>query len=143
MKIITLNRTLYTPDGTFGLLRDNNYPICITLERPWLDNKPFISCIPPGLYELTYLVKSPSFKYPHYWLRNVENRTWIKIHIANVVSELSGCIAVGISFTMGKLITTDSTFALDRLMKYLEKFDGDKYIDIIEPPVGRLNDEVC
>ena len=38
---------------------------------------------------------SPSIKYKHIWLYDVKNRYGIKIHAANFVRELRGCIAVG------------------------------------------------
>lgn len=67
-----------------------------TLELPWKDNLPKISCIPDGEYEVekTY---SPSFKKQLWLIKNVPNRSGIRIHSANFVSELLGCIAPGLS----------------------------------------------
>jgi len=67
-----------------------------TLELPWKDNLPKGSCIPDGEYEVekTY---SPSFKKQLWLIKNVPNRSGIRIHSANYVSELLGCIAPGLS----------------------------------------------
>lgn len=76
---------------------------CDTLERPWLDNKRNVSCIPPApnnvqTYDWIKLNDSPKFAYQHLWIKNVPNRTHIKLHIANSYNQLHGCIAVGDGF---------------------------------------------
>lgn len=71
---------------------------CVTMELPWKENKNDISCIPAGRYPYQVLQSSPSFKYPHVHIKNVPKRTGIKIHIANFVRQLRGCIAPGLSF---------------------------------------------
>jgi hypothetical protein len=96
LEIIRLENNLEY--GMFGVLKLNHSVFCVTLERPWLDNKPYISCIPSGEYDLE-LFKSPKF-FPRYnrliyRLKDVENRSNILIHSANLMSELEGCIAVG------------------------------------------------
>jgi len=67
-----------------------------TLELPWKDNLPKVSCIPDGEYEVekTY---SPSFKKQLWLIKNVPNRSGIRIHSASFVSDLLGCIAPGLS----------------------------------------------
>jgi hypothetical protein len=67
-----------------------------TLELPWKDNEPRVSCIPEGIYEVerTY---SPSFKRKLWLVKNVPNRSGIRIHSANYVSQLLGCIAPGLT----------------------------------------------
>lgn len=77
---------------TPGVLIYNNEIVCYTIELPWVDNGPFISCIPTGVYRLKY-THSPSFKKYTYELLSVPKRTGIRIHSANIVSQLSGCIA--------------------------------------------------
>lgn len=66
-----------------------------TLELPWKDNQPKISCIPEGTYDVerTY---SPAFKKDLWLVKNVPGRSGIRIHTANYVSELLGCIAPGL-----------------------------------------------
>jgi hypothetical protein len=64
-----------------------------TLERPWLNNKASKSCIPEG----TYLVnRDHSGRWQYYSVSNVPNRTFIEIHPANKVSQLEGCLALGL-----------------------------------------------
>ncbi|WLQ13320.1 DUF5675 family protein [Hahella aquimaris] len=66
------------------------------LERPWLDNRPNVSCIPAGVYEATFMERSSSGKYRNvYWLRDVPNRTGILIHHGNVVADTRGCLLIG------------------------------------------------
>lgn len=70
--------------------------VLYTLEKPWLDNKSNISCIPEGVYKAVYLPRSGSGKYRKVWhLLNVEDRFGILIHNGNIVDHTQGCILVG------------------------------------------------
>lgn len=97
-KIVTITRTKSTKDATYGNLRviqnDKVLFECKTLERPWVDNKNNVSCIPPGTYDVmkTY---SNRFKKPLYLIDKVPGRSGVRIHPANFVSQLQGCIALG------------------------------------------------
>lgn len=66
-----------------------------TIERPWLDNEPFVSCIPGG----TYLVKKYSSEsFPDVWeITKVPGRSKILIHIANYWHDVRGCVGPGLS----------------------------------------------
>lgn len=79
---------LFVVEGTKILFQ------CKTLELPWLNNARGKSCIPPGSYpiELEY---SPAFKRKLWELKNVPQRSEIKIHQANFFNQLRGCIALG------------------------------------------------
>lgn len=68
--------------------------VLFTVERPWLDNKPFISCIPAGSYTVRKRDGSnQDLKYPDAWeVLDVEGRWGILFHIANKPSEVVGCI---------------------------------------------------
>lgn len=70
---------------------------CATLELPWRDNEHNVSCIPTGNYAVTRY-HSPS-KGNVFLLCDVPERSNVEIHIANYVSELRGCIAVGTKFS--------------------------------------------
>lgn len=119
--------------GMFGVLKFNHSVFCVTLERPWLNNESYISCIPSGTYELE-LFKSPKFfpKYNRkiYCLKNVEKRTNILIHSANVMTELEGCIAVGekYGFLNGKKAILSS---LNTFIELLNKLENGKKSKII------------
>ena len=71
------------------------------IERPWLYNRPNVSCIPAnclpdGVYMVDYLERSASGKYRNvYWVRGVPGRTGILIHGGNLVSHSLGCLILG------------------------------------------------
>lgn len=85
--------------------RETKFPACMgaididdayfgcTLERPWLDNENNVSCIPAGSYEIEF-TRSSRFKRIMLEVLNVKDRAGIRIHSANFVQELEGCIAV-------------------------------------------------
>jgi len=64
-----------------------------TIELPWLNNEPFISCIPPGTYKASKIL-SPTFGWCIQIL-NVPNRTNILLHNGNFYTNTKGCIIVG------------------------------------------------
>lgn len=89
-----ISRVGYTINGTFGVLLDaNDYPVCVTLENPWKDNQPSVSCIPAGSYE-AMPVNSPKFG-PTWEVIDVEGRTHILFHKGNTHLDTHGCILVG------------------------------------------------
>lgn len=89
---VTLARFAYTESGTYGRLSVGSFS-CYSLELPWLNNEPFISCIPEGTYDL----ERGWFKgkYENYALLGVRGRWATEIHVGNEVADLSGCIATG------------------------------------------------
>jgi hypothetical protein len=92
---IVLLRLPSTPTATFGVLVQDDKPICLTLELPWRDNQHDVSCIPAGDYPLTWDLFN---NVEHLLVGGVPNRSGIFIHAANKPSELRGCIAPGTSF---------------------------------------------
>jgi len=102
MKEVHLTRYGYTPTGTFGELEVDG-KTWATVERPWADNKRNISCIPVGTYTIklgTFYrnTPDPSDDYPVYEVIDVPGRSLIKIHIANTMWDVKGCIGLGKSF---------------------------------------------
>lgn len=101
-----LQRLISDKDGTVGAFFnsdrpiDSQSPICFSLERPWLNNKSDSkdtkvndsSCIPGGNYYLKWTL-STRLKKETFEVEDVTNRAGIRIHSANVVDELLGCIA--------------------------------------------------
>jgi len=67
---------------------------CRTLELPWKLNQPFISCIPRGIYKVEW---TRSFKFPlgSYEIKNVPNRSGVRIHAGNFFFNVDGCILLG------------------------------------------------
>lgn len=122
MKIFTIDR-YYTNNGDFkhdkgknkyygatlGILKMQGVKMSplFTIERPLFynglsnkrDNKETgvndSCCIPAGEYfiELTY---SPTFKRDLYLVKDVINRDGIRIHPANHINDLLGCIGIGL-----------------------------------------------
>jgi len=82
--------------GTFGVMMQNGWPFALSLEDPWLNNRPFESCIPTGLYKCKRII-SPKFG-TTFEVQNVEDRTHILFHVGNTIDDVSGCIAVGEEF---------------------------------------------
>lgn len=105
MPDITLVRTSYLQTGTTGRIFNNmDIPICLSLERPWLDNQRDVSCIPVGLYDMVVDIRKPGTeKACEVWeLVDVPGRDQIQLHIANKVDELLGCIATVSTLTVFK-----------------------------------------
>jgi hypothetical protein len=66
-----------------------------TLEDPWLDNRPNVSCIPEGDYPLVY-VRSERLKKFTPRLLGVPNRSGILVHGGDVAADTDGCILAGL-----------------------------------------------
>jgi hypothetical protein len=93
---VILKRIAYTEYGVFGVLVHNGIPFTLTVERPWLDNKQDVSCIPEGLYTC---VRHHSERHPDtFRVQNVPGRTGILFHTGNHMDHSAGCIIVGEKF---------------------------------------------
>jgi len=80
--------------GTFGELTTDSGFSCFTVEKPWKNNAPWISCIPPGQYE----VRPRRYNrggYAALEVLDVPNRTDILIHKGNTAEDVQGCIVPG------------------------------------------------
>lgn len=119
MQQLVLKRIHLTNTATLGIMYLNGEEICRTLENPWLNNHPFISCVPKH----NYLVKSySSAKYPDVWeLQDVNDRSKILIHVGNRAEHTEGCILVGLNwgFLGDDLAVLNSRKALDKLREVL------------------------
>ena len=127
MMRITLQRnTLSREKPTYGVLLKGLSPLCVTMERPWLDNKRNVSCIPPGEYKC---VPHTGTKFKNVWrLENVPDRSAILIHAANYVHEIEGCIAVGMGYWM------EGVSASQRAMQLLkERLPAEFMLEILNP----------
>jgi len=91
----------YLEKETTGILRvvddleKKVYYTCHTIELPNKNNLKRFSCIPEGCYKVIKEQPQGHFNYIHFRVLDVHNRDGILIHIANYVSQLRGCIAVG------------------------------------------------
>jgi len=148
--VLKLARFDRLEEGTFGKLIFPDGWWCYTVERPWLDNKPMVSCIPDGVYSLG-LRYSPTVRritrdrYMEGWeVQDVEGRTYIMIHPGNWPTDLQGCIGVGEQYMElqghdGKLhkAVTNSQTTFDEVMKRLnaQSYWGiDIYTSVVEYP---------
>lgn len=98
---------------------------CLTLEKPWDDNKRRVSCFPAGVYPWSKRGATEKIPYPHIIIHNIPDRDGICIHAANFVRSLEGCAAVGDSFididNDGALDVANSRQTLVRLLEVLPK----------------------
>lgn len=67
---------------------------CFTIELPWRNNNVKTSCVPCATYPLVWEF-SQHFGRNLWEVKNVPGRDEAKIHPANRVSELLGCIGLG------------------------------------------------
>lgn len=94
---LKLIRIRCTDDGVYGFIipsmDQTSPPLVWSLERPLLDNKTNISCIPEGTYKVR---QYQSRKFGLTWrLEDVPGRTDILIHAGNTITDSKGCILVG------------------------------------------------
>jgi hypothetical protein len=142
MTRIILQRT-YTDNGngpTIGILRPENESrdICEMLERPRFfegkenvrdDRKTPINescCIPEGTYDVLWTY-SPHFKKYLYQVMGVNSRDGIRIHTANWIKELLGCLAPCLKILKDKkgvYYGSESVKGLEALYKYVGSDSG-------------------
>ena len=94
-------------------------PVAKTLERPWLDNKPFESSIPPGIFDVT---PRETQKFGRHFAFNDSQtapRYAILIHAGNRAKDTEGCILVGDTYFMlaGEPAVRSSRRALNDLLQ--------------------------
>lgn len=103
---------------------------CKTLELAWDANKPYVSCIPPDYggekeYHYQILEQSQKFDYPHLWIKDVPDRSYIKVHRGNAYTQIEGCILVGetLQDVMGDdlLDVTSSELTLNKLIGFCRR----------------------
>jgi len=114
MQVINLRRFSYHPTGTLGVLTmpDPTIKPFTTIERPWMNNVRFQSCIPEGAYALEWK-ESPRFGMT-YELSNVDARDHILIHAANFSTDVEGCIGIGSGLLKDRMGVALSRKALKR-----------------------------
>lgn len=109
---ILLIRT-YHAAGVNGVLLLEGTELCKTIELPWKNNQPRVSCIPEGRYRLRRR-HSPRFR-EHFEVMDVKDRKYILFHAGNDAGkELRGCIAPVLQHT-GEGKGSFSKAALERM----------------------------
>lgn len=121
IKIVKIERFAYTPHGVFGELSTDEFK-CYSLENPWKNNEPNISCIPFGLYR----IKRDDYKgrYPNFRIINPPTgRTNIEMHRGNTIRDTRGCILLGTLYRIdnqyNKYLIVDSKDAMDLWMNVM------------------------
>ena len=104
-------------ESTIGDLYIDGAHECVTLELPWRQNRPQVSCIPAGTYQIGFKF-SPHLGYRVPLVLGVPDRSEIEMHIANSAKDIRGCIGVGL--TKGTDWINSSASAFKVLMAKLE-----------------------
>lgn len=116
---VTLYRS-YTDLGTWGRMTVADVTL-YTVERPWLNNQPNVSCIPQGVYTCRPR-RYYKGRYPAIEITGVPHRSHILFHKANWPHQVKGCIAPvsDLGVIKGKLLWAGlaSKPAFDLLMEH-------------------------
>ncbi len=110
MKRVRLVRVTEHNNATYGTLCVDGRPICVTLEDAWKNNQTSISCIPSGRYKLTWH-KSPRFG-ECYLVNDVPSRSHILIHAGNTHEDTHGCILLGLTFGINRIVSSRAAIEL-------------------------------
>jgi len=129
---VTLQRVIETAHGTLGQFTLPDDTTLYTMERMSVGEHPRI---PAGLYEMR-LGTYHKGGYPAYAVI-VPGRSEIKIHAANLASELLGCIAPGksLGYYLSHLAVLQSRPALATFMASLQGAQQD-YLTVFDPTGG-------
>ena len=128
--MITLKRIAMSDKGVFGVLLEDGKPFALTAERPWLNNKQNVSCIPRGWFTCRR-VRSPHFG-ETFEVTEVPGRAHILFHKGNTPEDSEGCILVGSFFGTlnGNAAVLSSRAAFSEFMERLK--DKNEFILSIE-----------
>ncbi|HKV74593.1 MAG TPA: DUF5675 family protein [Gemmatimonadales bacterium] len=99
--------------GTFGRFVIPDGSTLYSLELPWKNNAPQVSCIPAGHYDLQRRY-SNSHHCEVFEIMAVPDRTDVEIHWGNWIKDTLGCVLVGLGRKNDMI--TDSKAAFDRFM---------------------------
>lgn len=120
MDRVILKRFAYLPSGTLGMIKCGEQKFW-TVERPWLDNMAFKSCIPEGEYVMTRRV-SP--KFGETWhIKDVPERSHILIHAGNYPNDFHGCVGLGTKLLDDRVAVANSRVAVNKFEDLLGKDD--------------------
>jgi len=136
----TITRTATSDEGTVGTGTLDTGENFATLELPWRDNKPLVSCIRSGQYR-ALMTWSNRFQRNLYHLLDVPMRSAIRIHPGNFAGDSSkgwrtdvdGCILLG--YEIGTLNLEDGVSQLALLRSRIaindfHKLTGGEPIDV-------------
>lgn len=119
-------RASITNDPMRGHLLAGDLDLC-TLELPWKDNLPGVSCIPPGTYPVV-LAWSNRFARIMPRLIGVPGRDGILIHSGNTKADTEGCILLGTAQTLTGV--SYSRMAFSKFFSWLSVAMRDGNVDV-------------
>lgn len=104
MKSCTLTRHISGDQGTPGLLVSDGLALH-SLELPWRDDAPSLSCIKAGTYDAEWDYSPHLDRYCYHLIDAETGRTGIRIHSGNFAgdktkgwqADVEGCILLGMS----------------------------------------------
>lgn len=115
--------------GTWGVIVHKDFQ-CDSLERPWRNNRPGLSCIPPGRYKMSVVqaVHPKGGRRDLYLLQDVPGRTECMIHAGNwagdtelgLKSNSLGCILPGEKYPGDDIMIHNSQMNTNALMASLD-----------------------
>jgi hypothetical protein len=130
---ITLDRFCHNEFGTFGKLCIGPHKF-YTVEQDWENNKPNLSCVPNGTYNLryfnserhgaTYIMSNGDLGVSEF--KGQAKRFGCLIHSANLASQLEGCIAPGLrlGFYRNQWSVSSSGDAMKIILSLLGEVDS-------------------
>lgn len=124
MKFAKLTRDTVLTDCILGTIIADGL-VFYSMERPWLNNKQDVSCIPTGVYTCKYKAKSNNGKLSDiYEIQNVPNRGGVLIHVGNVVTDSHGCILLGLGRDIEHKKVVSSKLAMAQFIELMgEQFE--------------------
>jgi hypothetical protein len=117
-----IRRAMSADADTLGELLIEGERAACTLELPWKDDAPNVSCIPLGTYTVK-MMYSPHFKRDMPHVLGVPGRTDILFHNGNHDYDSLGCVILGMTLSGNVLI--DSDIALDSFVSWLVSVGGE------------------
>lgn len=124
MIIPEINRIWRTDTASMGIITAPDMTSLFTLELPWKNNRPFISCVPNGLYPISLLCSKKNKDIGNAYELNVGlGRTLIRIHIANYPRQIEGCIALGFESNIREESIGHSEKAIRYFMDYMAEVE--------------------
>lgn len=133
--MLTVN-TFFNPNGTVGQIQAQGLE-CWTIERPWLNNEPGVSCVPAGVYQLewheptsvslpdgwtgTWAMVNESLGVSHFPTPGVARNVCLFGHIANYPEDVQGCVGFGDNHIIhdSRLMVTSSRATTTRVLEYI------------------------
>lgn len=118
-------------DCTLGQVVLPSGKVIKSIERPWINNRPNISCYPSGTYLAKWLERSGSGRYKRCWhVQRVPKRSGILWHVGNLVRHSKGCTLPGMRHgKLGGLPAVLSSGAGLNLMR--RELEGQDFILVV------------